>query len=332
MSSGPTLKQILSPKRWLSLGFSALLIAHGEPVIATEVAGQDKSSELVFEVTYVGDADGWAPIPFERFKNEIFIKAKINGAEANVLIDNGTGNSQIDQDFARKIGLKIGKSIEPSNTGNALIPRALTDKVVFDIPHHVRISGGMTSASLRSFSSLMGRQVDAILGGDLLKSMAMFVQTSTNQLFLVPSGKIKPNGGITIPLVNESEVEVTIDGKPARLYIDFGSNSEIMLSDDAWSRLIPSGNSVKEGHHAGGDGLLRSALHSDGHTLQIGGVTARGVDIFKTGKNPVGSDGLLGQGFFSHFDVIFDHNSKFLTLIQLRPPVSPTSSGRPSQH
>ncbi|MDF0490149.1 retropepsin-like aspartic protease [Sphingomonas sp. H39-1-10] len=290
---------------------------------STAAVGQDKVSpgpdktHRQVQITYVGSTEGWAAVPFERYRNEIFFKATINGVEANVLLDNGTGSSELDTGFAVRAGLRPEGPNRGVDTGSARVPERLVKNVEMAIPHHLTASGTFMTSDLAPLAKIMGHPIDAVLGGDVLNTMAVGVITSTRSLYLMPSGKVTPNAGIAVPLINGTQVEAEVNGKPVRLYVDLGSNGIVNLSDDAWQRVIPSTSPVVKSQFTNGEGVIRTSLRSSDNTLKLGAATSTGIDIVNRGRDPRGSDGLLGGGYLGHFDVVLDVQAKKLFLIPI---------------
>lgn len=285
----------------------------------SQAANAPAEARHQLQITYVGSTEGWAPISFERYRNEIFFEATINGTKASVMLDNGVDSSMIDTGFAKRAGIRLGAAARSMATGTAEVPGRYADDVRLDIPHHVSVSGPLIARDLEPLATIMGHPIDAVLGGDVVNTMAIGVIGSRHLLYLMPSGKIAPQEkSVTVPLVNGSEVEAAINGKPNRLYVDLGSNGAVDLSNESWLRSIPEGVAVRRGQSTNGEGAIRTELTAANNDVTIGGATAHGVTIGRAGTIPRGSDGLLGNAFLSHFDVVLDVQAGKLVLMPLR--------------
>ena len=273
---------------------------------------------------YVGSTEGFAPIPFERYRNEIFFKAKINGIDATILLDNGTGTTEVDTGFAARAGLKSEGPARVVSTGTAQMSVRTVDNVRIEIPHLLTVSGMIVTSDLSRVAKIIGHPIDAILGGDVLNANAMALITSQKQLYLMPSGKIAPQANaMTIPLVNNGEISAEINGHPVRLFIDLGANGNVVLSNDSWSRAIPRDAPVTTSRFTNGEGVIMDRKRSTGNTIRVAGATITGIDITNETRDLRGLDGLLGNEFLSHFDVVLDAPAKKLILIPFqRPPGS----------
>ena len=297
-----------------------LFFAYGSPAISQNQAkAPSKAAEKrVLTFDYVGSTEGFEPIPFERYRNEIFVKAKINGIDGTILLDNGTGTTEIDTGFAVRAGLKPQGPDRVVNTGTASMSVRTVDKVKIEIPHHITVSGTAVTRDLSTIARIIGHPIDAILGGDVLNANAMGLITSLKQLYLMPSGKIAPSdNAMTVPLINGSQIATEINGRPMRLFIDLGANGSVVLSDDSWSRAIPRDAPVTTSRFTNGEGVIRERRSSTDNTIRIGGATIAGIEITSETQDPRGLDGLLGGGFLSHYDVILDVPAKTLVLIPL---------------
>jgi hypothetical protein len=288
--------------------------AGSSPAVSQGEAGA-AVNKRVLTFDYVGSTEGFAPIPFERVRDEIFFKAKINGIEATVLLDNGTDTTEIDTGFAARAGSKThGTGVV--RTGTANIPVRMVDNVKVVIPHHLTVSGTVVAADLSALAKIIGHPVDAVLGGDVVNANAMALMNDKRQLYLMPSGKIAANAkGVIVPLVNNGEIAAEINGKPVRLFIDLGANGDVILSDGSWGRVIPVNAPVTTSRFTTGDGIIRERKRSTGNAVQIGGSTARGIEVNSEVRDPRGLDGSIGNAFLSHYNVMFDAPARKLLLI-----------------
>jgi hypothetical protein len=265
-------------------------------------------------VSFVHKDQGWAPLPFERFHGLIFFPARINGVEATVMLDNGSPTS-IDAEFARKAGLSPLRNLSNGKTSTGELSRQLMQGAVIDIPHLVTVSGPIQAVDFRPLAGLIGHRVDAMLGGDTLKVMALALMPGSQTLVLVPTGAAHINGpAATLPLVENDQVAAQIDGKPVKLAIDLGSNDTVSLFQAAWQRIIPADAPIENSTSTNAEGVIHTIQRSPGHMLQVGPVKVNGVSIPNKGTLPKAEDGLLGGAFLAHFNTLLDIGAGTLTL------------------
>lgn len=298
---------------------------------AEDAAGNPPLPSRSIQMSWTGKAAGWAPVPFERFRNEILFKARINGVDASVLLDNGAESTLVDEGFARKAGLAPGAAGPGLDTGSATLTSHRLDKVTFDIPHHLLIAGTLNAADLQPVSRVLGRQVDAILGGDLLDRLMVGVMTSEHALLLLPSGSASfKEGAITLPLLDGNRIEAEIENQPVRLKIDLGSNGVVSLNQQGWRRVIWADKPVEETRSSALEGVKRKELQSLHHEVKLGPINARDVTVGQNHSAADGKeDGHLGGAFFAQFDAVLDVSAKTLTLIPLKP-ATPADAPKPA--
>jgi hypothetical protein len=189
------------------------------------------------------------PVLFERFRNEVMFKAWINGVEANVLLDNGAGVTMLDEAFAQKAGLALGVADTRLATGSAIMTSRRVNNMRFEIPLHLTISGTQHAVDLQPMSRMLGRRIDAVLGGDMLDKLTVAVLVSEQHL----------------PLVDGNKVEALLENLPIRLKVDLGSN-ELMT----WAKLSAKGRLC----HSAGSCFASAKMAPRSRLASLGGQTS----------------------------------------------------------
>jgi predicted aspartyl protease len=279
------------------------------------------------QVTFVGKDEGWAPVPVEHFRGLIFFKGKINGTDANILLDNGSPTT-IDAAFARRLGLATLRELTKGNTGSAQMARHLVQNGQIEVPHQATLSGPLQTLDFQPLAKLTGHPIDAMLGGDVLKVMALVLVA--DNLYLVPSGSVHFQGNpANLPLVEGDRIAVQIDGKPVTLALDLGSNGTVSLSARGWQKVMPGDVKIESSQQSNAEGVARTIQRSPGHVLQIGPIRVDGVTVPNVGASPDAVDGLLGAAFLSHFQMILDIPAKNLSLAPASPAAAPAAQKQP---
>jgi len=277
--------------------------------------------------------DGWAPVPYELSHGVILLKATINGQPITMLLDNGTSDTMIDEGYARRNGIPIGKPTKSAVTGvSTTLSTRRTDSVQLGVPHALTITGPLIAMDLTTMSKALGQQIAAVLGADVLDHIAFMVRPDQQKVVLIGSGGITVGpGALTVPLLDGHQIDATVNGIPVKLEVDFGSNGVVSLNDPAWRRAIPAGAAIETGSHISADGVNRVEQRTKGE-LRVGSASVRDAPIDNGYTRTDKGDGLLGNGFLSKAGVIVDVQEKKLILIPQRannapPPRASGSTG-----
>lgn len=263
----------------------------------------------------------WAPLQYETVKGVILLHAEIDGRPATILLDNGSDRSIVDTGFATRAGIKLGAPAPSALTGSATrLPTRLTDSVSFALPRAITVTGTLVAIDIGAISTALGRQVDGVLGADVLGNLAIMVDPDKQRVSIVGSGDITPgSNAIVIAVVAGNQIDATINGQPVRLRLDLGYNGVVRISDAAWQRIFTAETPMSADSMTAADGINRATRRTDGE-LVIGGVSLKPAPI-SSGYATPGPDGVLGNRFISRFVAIFDGPKKQFILV---PRGSPT--------
>ncbi|WP_162233389.1 aspartyl protease family protein [Sphingomonas sp. Leaf38] len=296
-----------------------LFFAFSAPVRAqsgsTTTAGS-AAPERRFALTFTSGAS-WSPSSIEVHQGLVLFKAWINGRDATVLLDNGAANTFVNAGFIRRAGGSPGQDSYSAQTGSTTLQGYPVKDVTFVVPNQVRIAGTLVALDLAPFSKIVGRPIDAVLGADVMRHLAVMVRPIDKTLYLVRTGKMTPKNGArasVIPIIEGNNVEAAINGKPVRLAIDLGSNGIIQLSRQAWSQVIPAQTATSTQQVSGGDGVVQALKAVSNASFQLGAVRADNVTVTTGATLPVETQGLLGTAFLSKFNIILDLGQKKLIL------------------
>ncbi len=299
--------------------------ADGSPSAKAQSAPE---ATLEHSITFLSEANS-SPTPIDTSDNVVFLKVTINGHDAWAMLDNACGHTVIDLAYAKSIGLTVGPIVGKLNLGAASLDERLVKSTSIVLPGQVTFNGSVVAIDMQPFSSLVGRPVQAIIGGDYLDRMAVLIQNSRKQMILAKSGDITPRVKVaTLPLIEGNQVFAKVNGQAVSLKVDMGYNGAIRLSDAAWARVVPTGASAKESKTASLDGVARTGRSVSNASLVLGQVSVDPISVSVGEKLPGTSDGLLGMAFLSKADFILDVDQKKLFLIPMEMPAAPSASTR----
>src|ERR1041385_6413072 len=124
-----------------------------------------------FALTAVSQSSGTIEVPFEFYRNEIVIQAKINGqGPFTMLVDTGTNPSAIDIATAQQIGLRL-PSIGHSASGAGTAVN-LAYECKFSLLEIGQLSAKHVSAGAIDLSKInerLGRHIDGVVGHSLMR-------------------------------------------------------------------------------------------------------------------------------------------------------------------
>jgi predicted aspartyl protease len=257
----------------------------------------------------------WAPLPYEVVRGDILFQATINGRPATVLLDNGTARTVIDAGFARTAGIALSGSASRAVTGAATrMETQATDRVTLAAAHAFTITGSLVALDLKPMSAALGREVDAVLGGDMLDNFAVMIQPAKRTVSLAPSGSISVGAdAIVVPIIDGNVVEAELNGQPVRLKVDLGFNGAIRLTNAAWQSTFAAGSVSTPGSQTTADGVTHVTQAARAE-LRIGRIRLRDVPT-DSGYSSDGADGLLGNGFLLRGTSVLDVKKRQLMLV-----------------
>ncbi len=143
-----------------------------------------------------------ATIPFELYKNNIYIEAMINSEPIKLILDTGAGASIISLEHAHRMGLNLKDRIEVSGAGAGSIVGNLIEGASFNFKgidnYSLPILLALPMSDLKPYA---GRELSGIIGYDLFKRFIVEVDYERRLLKLYEPVDFKYSGdGERIPL------------------------------------------------------------------------------------------------------------------------------------
>jgi hypothetical protein len=213
-----------------------LRIAAVALLIASTLAASDEvrcRSRVVFPgTTHV------VTIPFERTRNGVFVRARVNGQPEPLwfVIDSGAARTVISDTAAKRAGLNATERAIISGTGMGAIPVTVARNVTVsvDTVSIERIDARI--AKLAALTPAWGRPVDGILGFDLLCHSVLTVDYDSKKMTIAHPAVFRYDGsGEILPLTIRGgwsfvEGTIKVTGRPAvidNFLIDSGSQDAV---------------------------------------------------------------------------------------------------------
>jgi predicted aspartyl protease len=257
------------------------------------------------------------PAPIEIVNGIILFKAQVGGKDVWATLDNRSVDSLIDLAFARSNGMKLGPPIGDLRTPTGALKRRRVQDADITIPGQVRFRAPLSAVDLSFPSKMAGRPISLVLGREYFENLGFLIDPRDGQLKLGPSGALRVPP--TIPSVvlknDRPQVDITIDGKPAVVTVDFGYNGFVALNQAAWDRLKldQSPTIQKETAHAEGEVHYVKSTIADKVTMGPAAVSK--ADVRLEDGFPEDGDGIVGMSFLSKFIFSIDEKSRRLWFI-----------------
>jgi hypothetical protein len=271
-----------------------------------------------------GDApsSGWIPMDLH-LGRWIYLKARLNGHDTEVVLDSGAGATVVDAAFAERLGLRGTGEVGASGVGGM-------QKASFVEGLRIEV-GAVTFDKLRGIlidlsgvERRLGRSMPVILGKEAFQALVVDIDYPAARIaFHAPDTFVYEGAGHTVPLLAGEDghrlVEVsTEDLPPARFTLDTGSGGTVDFFDafTAKHRLLDGRAPTSE---ARGGGVGGTVVFKTGtiRSLRFAGfeLTRVPVQFSSEQKGAFGTReiaGNLGAGIFGRFRLIFDYSREKL--------------------
>lgn len=151
----------------------------------------------LFFASILGYSQGQKPIqsiPFEVFGDHIFIKVKVDGSEPlDFIFDTGDGLTVISNDVATKLNLKANQTVKKTSAGGT-VTGALIDHNKLEIGQLEIEDIEVYSLDLNHLERLIGRNIDGIIGFDLLDKHIVQIDYSRMEFEIYDNNTFLYNG------------------------------------------------------------------------------------------------------------------------------------------
>jgi hypothetical protein len=279
---------------------------------------------------------GEITIPFEFFKQHIYITASLNGKPGFVfMLDSGANRNILNLKTARALGLKERSLTEQNDIGfgNALIYVAPQENVEAAIDS-VRVAHVMSVMDLNRFERHFSHETDGILGYPFLQQFVVKLDFERKLLTLMPArGYLYRGPGVPVALRPSKDfvmIPITV-GTASFLFskvnvaVDTGSNLTLMLYkpyvhalnlDYSLTRAQPTKGFGLNGYYPFALGNL--------DVLRIGDAEARNVPVayLDRDEEPHAQrhiPGAIGNGILQSFQTIVFDVPQHRMFFELKP-------------
>ena len=269
-----------------------------------------------------------AEIPFELFRgSRIVLNGSVNGTSTDMMLDSGAGVTTLDNDFARKIGLKAGMKITAQGAGGSERGELVKDVTIK--AGNLKLSGvTVLILDLEPIEKAIGRPIPAVLGREVFMNSVIGLDFDRQTLTLSPAkGFVAPAGATEVKLTRDRfthYLPISVDGlPPARAAFDLGNGGALSVSKeyfDKTPRLARLPYAIGLG---GGVGGLHETRRVTLPKASLGGFTLDHVpaDLGSVKGGPYAGGVNAGIQLFKPFKLTLDLGHDHLWLQRTGAPV-----------
>ena len=263
-------------------------------------------------------------IPFELYGDHIIIKASVDDSRPlDFIFDSGSGFTVIDEDIAVELGLS-GKKIRMNEPAAVLelIKHNKLDINHFPMEKNIKVY----STDLDHLEISMGRDIDGILGYDLLHHHTIHLNYEEKTVDIYEHGKGPKTGdavpfvlNTSIPVIKGSVVLNNNEPHTANFYVITGAGTTLDFNSPYAKKYDVIHKTGKHYSYVVKGISKDENLHYEGHVLSasFGKQTIEDLPIgISTAKSGIQATenvaGILGNQVLSMYNITFDIPGKML--------------------
>ena len=263
-------------------------------------------------------------IPFELYGDHIIIKASVDDSRPlDFIFDSGSGFTVIDEDIASELGLS-GKKIQMNEPAAVLelIKHNKLDINHFPMEKNIKVY----STDLDHLEISMGRDIDGILGYDLLHHHTIHLNYEEKTMDIYDHGKGPKNGdaipfvmNTSIPVIKGSVVLNNNEPHTANFYVITGAGTTLDFNSPYAKKYDVIHKTGKHYSYVVKGISKDENLHYEGHVLsasfgkQMIEDLPIGISTAKSGIQATENvAGILGNQVLSMYNITFDIPGKML--------------------
>jgi len=262
-------------------------------------------------------------IPFQYIENHIFVTVRTNCQESLWVLDTGAGQSVIDREYARELGLEASGTLQGQGAGST-VEFSFVTLPEFEFAGVRFSSQTIVSIDLRSIlENAFGFQVNGILGYDFISRFVTKIDFAHELISLyTPENFSYAGSGTQIEMElrkNIPVVSATVDGQySGKWVLDLGA-SDVSFHYPFAQKHAFDERPARESIAAGAGGQFKLMV-SRFQTIEFGGFIIEKPLISFPLNETVGAFasrefiGNLGNGLFEHFVLYLDYHKQRIIL------------------
>ena len=261
----------------------------------------------------------------------MFVDVKIKGSTEtyHFLFDSGAGATSLSENVATKLGVKVNQTaidIKTAGQGGQFKTIDTLDLAIGG----VKVKGKqLVVADLNGLQKVIGKQMDGIIGFDLLKDYQVAINLDDNQMSIYNFGYFEndPTNALPIKLTNnipKIDVELKIDGLNYKTKMLFDTGAGGVISGNYFLNAYTNGLKDKLKNKMASASMDLSGNVSKSEIGTIDAITIAGATV----NNPsvslelpkdqpsYGFDrhGLLGMSLLGKFNFRFNYNLGYILM------------------
>ncbi|TCD08259.1 PDZ domain-containing protein [Pedobacter frigidisoli] len=272
-----------------------------------------------------------AKTPISRSSSLMFIDVKIKGSDEvyHFLFDSGAGATSLSELVATKLGLKVNqKAIDIKTAGKGGQFKTI-DTLDLNIGG-VNVKGKqLVVADLSGLQKVIGRQMDGIIGFDLLKDYQVAINLDDSEMSIYNFGYSENDSQNALPIkltnnIPKIEVTLKVDGLDYKTRMLFDTGAGGAISGNYFLNAYTNGLEEKLKNKMASASMDLSGNVSKSEMGTIDAITIAGstlnnpamsLDLPKE-QPPYGFDrhGLLGMSLLGKFNFRFNYNVGYIQM------------------
>ena len=277
-------------------------------------------SQTVPDHTFFSDTKRTV-VPFDLFKNQIFVPMQVNGSRPLwFILDTGANTAAVDETLAKRLGLMPEGEAATQGVGSHDVAMKFLKNVKFSLPGLDFVDEVAITLDYRPNFAFQGRETEGIFSYDFLKRFVVTIDYAHRLLSVAEPGAAAstvPKDGEVFPLTFQHglpyvEAEITVPGNASQkttFLVDIGSGDTV-----DWPKLgISKGKLLETVSGVGlGDNETRGITGLG--TLRLGKFEFDEIPIHCCGGNELGNH-LIGGDLLKRFTVTLDFPNKQMVLV-----------------
>ena len=270
-----------------------------------------------------------ATIPVDLWGNHIYLKTCVQGRELDFILDTGAGNTSLDLNTAKQLGIKLGRTFTVGGAGPSRVTGASVEDASVTIDGSSISQPVVSVIDLARLPPLEGHRIDGILGYDFISRFVLAIDYAKHELRIYDRDAFTydgPGASVPVTMINrfphiDADVRLA-DGETirGRMVIDVGSNGSLSLTKEFVNEHRLRERVGPTIRRTGGGGVGGSTTSDLGRvaSLTIGGIELSHpiVNLFgdSAGALSVSSswEGNIGGAILRHFTLFLDYHGKRL--------------------
>jgi hypothetical protein len=263
---------------------------------------------------------GRAVIPFDLYKNQIFVPMQVNGSRPLwFILDTGANTAALDGTIAEELGLKAEGAGATQGVGNNEVQMKFLKNIKFGLPDLEFLDDKIITLDYRPNFAFQGRDTHGIFSYDFLKRFVVTIDYEKRLLIVAePEARAEMRSAAKIfPLIFQHGLpyvaaEIKVPGNPPQkttFLVDVGSGDTV-----DWPHLGISKGKLLETVSGVGLGNNEQRGITGRGTLRLGEFEFKGIPIHCCGGNDLGNH-LIGGELLKRFKVTLDYPHQQMLLV-----------------